>query len=160
MHLVSFLYSYSLYIFLGAHPYTLYFITSTKCLNNEHEDNQEIQSKFDFERMSCIDENHSKEDMNDETLSLEMRRLIDHENKQILPHQEVTEVINLVSNEEKKEVKIGTALSIEIKKEIINLFHEFANIFSWSYQDMSGKQQNCRELFYPLNQNVNLSNRS
>ena len=130
MYFVSFPFILFIYIFLGARPYTLYFITLARCLNNKHEDNHEIQSKSDFERMSCIDENHSKEDMNDETLSLEMRRLIDHENKQILPHQEVTEVINLGNNEEKKEVKIGIALSTKIKKEIISLLHEFAFIFS------------------------------
>ena len=77
---------HNLYIFLDAHPYTLYFITLARCLNNEHEDNQEIQPKFDFERMSSIDENDSEEDMDDETLPLEMRRLIDQENKQIFHH--------------------------------------------------------------------------
>ena len=76
--------------------------------------------------------------MDDETSHLEIMRLIDHENKQILPHQDIIEVINLGSNEEKKEVKIGTALLAEIKKEIIVLLHEFANIFAWSYQDMLG----------------------
>ena len=115
------------------HPYTLYFITLARCLNNEQKDNQEIHPKFNFERMSCTDENDSKEDMDDETLPLEMRRLIDHENKQILPHQEVTKVINLGSNEEKKEVKLDTALSAEIKKEIISLLHEFVDVFDWSY---------------------------
>ena len=66
---------------LGAHPYTLYFITLARCLNNEHEDNQEIKSKFDFERMLCNDENDSEKDIDDETLPLEIRRLIDQENK-------------------------------------------------------------------------------
>ena len=71
--------------------------------------------------------------MDDETLPLEMKRLIDQENKQILPHQEVIEVINLGSNEEKNKVKIGKALSTKIKKEIIRLLHEFADVFIWSY---------------------------
>ena len=82
-------------------------------MNNKHEDNQEINLKFDFERTSYTDEIDSEEDMDDETLSLEMMRLIDYENKQILPHQEVTEVINLGSNEEKKEVKVGITNSFE-----------------------------------------------
>ena len=72
---------HNLYIFLDAHPYTLYFITLARCLNNEHDDSQEIQSKFDFERMSCNDENDFGKDMDDETLPLEMKRLIDQENK-------------------------------------------------------------------------------
>ena len=90
-------------------------------MNNEHEDNQEIQLKFDFERMSCTNDNDSKEYMDDETLPFQMRRLIDQESQQILPHQEKIELINLGNNEEKKEVKIGMALSAEIKKEIIDL---------------------------------------
>ena len=40
-----------------------------------------MHSKFDFERTSCIDEIDSKKDMDDETLPLEMKRLIDQENK-------------------------------------------------------------------------------
>ena len=71
--------------------------------------------------------------MDDEALPLEMRRLIDQENKQILPYKEEIEVINLGNNEEKKEVKVGTTLSAETKKEIIDLLHEFANVFAWSY---------------------------
>ena len=122
-----------IYIFLVAHLYSFYFITLTRCLNNEDDDNQEIQPKFNFKRMSCTNENDSKEDMDDETLPLEIKRLIDQENKQILPHQEVTKVINLGNNEEKKEVKIGTALSTKIKKEIVNLLHELSGVFAWSY---------------------------
>ena len=73
MHFVLFpFYSfiYSLYILLDAHLYTLYFITLARCLNNEHENNQEIQLKFNFERMSYTNENDSEEDMDDETLPL------------------------------------------------------------------------------------------
>ena len=82
-----------------------------------------MQPEFDYERMPCTDDNDNdfEEYMDDETLPLEMRRLIDQESKQILPHQEKIELINLGNNEEKKEVKIGMALSTEIKKEIIDL---------------------------------------
>ena len=83
--------------------------------------------------MPYIGDTDFKEYMDDEVLPLEMGRLIDQKNKQILPHQEEIEVINLGSNEEKKEVKVGTALSAETKKEIIDLLHEFADVFAWSY---------------------------
>ena len=53
---------------------------------------------------------YSREDVDDETLPLELMRLVDNEDKQILPHQEVTEIINLANNEEKNEVNIGTTL--------------------------------------------------
>ena len=59
-------------------------------------------------------------------------------------------MINLENNEERKEVKIGTALSVETKKEIIDLFHEFANVFAWSYQDMSGLSTKIMEHHLPL----------
>ena len=89
MHFVTFSFFHFIfvvYIFLGANPYTFYFITWARCLNNEHEDNQKIQSKFDFERMPCINDTNFEEYMDDEALTLEMRRLIDQENKWILPH--------------------------------------------------------------------------
>ena len=41
--------------------------------------------------------------MDDKTLPLEMKILIDHENKKILPHQEIIEIVNLGNNEEMKE---------------------------------------------------------
>ena len=87
--------------------------------------------------------------MDDETLLLEMRILIDQENKQILLHQEATKVVNLGSNEEKKEVKMGTMLLAETKKEIIDLLHEFANILAWSYQDMLGLNTKIVEHHFP-----------
>ena len=68
--------------------------------------------------------------MDDEALPFEMRRLIDQENKQILPHKEEIEVMNLGNNEEKKELKVRTALSAETKKEIIDLLHKFADVFA------------------------------
>ena len=62
-----------------------------------------------------------------------MQRLLAMEDKQILPHQEVTELVNLGTDNEKKEVKIGSSLDSLAKKEIVDLFKEYANIFAWSY---------------------------
>ena len=100
--------------------------------------------------MPCTNNNDSKEYMNDETLSLEIRRLINQESKQILPHQEEIEVINLGNNEEKKEVKIGTTLSAKIKKEIIDFLHEFIDVFAWSSQYMPGLNIEIVEHHLPL----------
>ena len=52
------------------------------------------------------------------------------EDKQILPHQEVTELVNLGTNDEKKEVKIGSSLDSSAKKEIIALLREYTDIFT------------------------------
>ena len=84
MHYVSFPFFHYIcyiYIFLGANPYTFYFITLVRYLNNEHEDNHGTQPKFDFEKMPCTNDIGSKEYMNDKALPLEMRRLINQENK-------------------------------------------------------------------------------
>ena len=56
----------------------------------------------------------------------------------IQPHQEPVDVINLGTEEDLKEVKVGTALGQEIKDELVNLLREFVDVFSWSYQDMPG----------------------
>ena len=72
------------------------------------------------------------------------------EEKQILPHQEVTEWVNLGTNDEKKEVKVGSSLNSSIKKEIIDIFKEYADIFAWSYQDMTGLSTEIVELQLPM----------
>ena len=82
--------------------------------------------------MPCTNDIGSEEYIDDEALPLEMRRLIDQESKQILPHQKEIEVVNSDNSEAKKEVKIGIALLVETKKEIIDLLHEFVDVFAWS----------------------------
>ena len=42
------------------------------------------------------------------------------------------------TDEERKEVKIGTTLSPATRKELIDLLQEYNNVFAWSYQDMPG----------------------
>ena len=66
-----------------------------------------------------------------------MLRLLTLEDKQILPHQEVTDLVNLGMDDEKKEVKFGSSLDLSAKKEIMDLLKEYADIFAWSYQDIS-----------------------
>jgi hypothetical protein len=55
------------------------------------------------------------------------------------PNIEELEIINLAEEgEEPKEVKIRTCSTIEQKEVLIALLREFHEIFTWSYQDMSG----------------------
>ncbi|XP_039022787.1 uncharacterized protein LOC120155295 [Hibiscus syriacus] len=74
----------------------------------------------------------------EEDVPTELLRLVEKEDKQILPHKEEVETVNLGTDEEIKEVKIGTTLTVQIKQELINLLQEFKDIFAWSYQDMPG----------------------
>ncbi|XP_038679469.1 uncharacterized protein LOC119980745, partial [Tripterygium wilfordii] len=68
----------------------------------------------------------------------EMLRQVNQEEKIIQPHQEVTEVVNLGTEMEKKEVKVGAAFEGENKKKLIDLLHNYQDVFAWSYQDMPG----------------------
>ena len=59
-------------------------------------------------------------------------------------------MVNLGKDDEKKEVKIGSALDSSTKKEIIALLMEYADIFAWSYQDMLGLSTEIVEHQLPM----------
>ena len=71
-------------------------------MNNEHKDHKISLPNFDFERTSYISETDLEKDIDESDLPLEMQRLLAMEDKQILPHQEVTELVNLGTDDEKK----------------------------------------------------------
>ena len=56
----------------------------------------------------------------------------------IQPHEEQVEIVNLGTDEVKKEVKIGAALETNVKSRMVALLKEYVDIFAWSYQDMPG----------------------
>ena len=89
--------------------------------NNKHGNDSANKQAFDFERVVYAGELGNEEDMKDYDLPLDLLRLVEQDERQILPHQEITEVVNLGIEEEKKEVKIGTTLSSTTKKELIDL---------------------------------------
>ena len=62
-------------------------------------------------------------------LPSDLKRLVEDEERQILPHQETTENVNLGIEEVKKEMKIGTSLSESTRKELIDLLKEYVDIF-------------------------------
>lgn len=83
--------------------------------------------------------NQSKEEGGEDCeLPKELAKLLKQEAKIIQPHQEAIEIINLGTNEEKKEVKIGATLQDVDTKNIIELLHEYVDVFAWSYQNMAG----------------------
>ena len=119
-------------------------------MNNEHKDHKISLSNFDFERTSYISETNLEKDIDELDLPLEMQKLLVREDKQILPHQEVTELVNLGTDDEKKEVKIGSSLDSSTKKEIVDLFKEYVDIFAWSYQDIPGLNTEIVEHQLPM----------
>ncbi|KAE8654967.1 hypothetical protein F3Y22_tig00117034pilonHSYRG00338 [Hibiscus syriacus] len=93
---------------------------------------------INLEHPICLEEINGCEDELECDVPTELLRLVEKEDKQILPHKEEVETVNLGTDEEIKEVKIGTTLTFQIKQELINLLQEFKDIFAWSYQDMPG----------------------
>ena len=68
----------------------------------------------------------------------ELARLLKQEEKVIQPNQDSIEVVNIDTEEVRKEVKIGEDLEESIKIILIELLHEYYDIFAWSYEDMPG----------------------
>ena len=84
--------------------------------NNEHENDSDNSLGLDFERIAYTGEFSNDEGREDDDLPSDLLKLVAQDEKQILPHHEVTEAINLGTEEEKREVKIGTTLSLTTKK--------------------------------------------
>ena len=60
------------------------------------------------------------------------------------------EIINLGSEEDKKEVKVGALLIPEVKEKMLELLKEYVDVFAWSYQDMPGLYNHIVEHRLPL----------
>ena len=63
----------------------------------------------------------------------EVSRLFEREENSIHPYKEPLEVINLGSEEDPKEVKIGALLHPDVKRRLIEMLKEYVDIFAWSY---------------------------
>ncbi|KAL5162318.1 hypothetical protein HKD37_07G019453 [Glycine soja] len=65
------------------------------------------------------------EEEEEDVLSPELERLIAQEEREMKPHQEKTELVNLGTTEEKKEVKVGTGMTTPIRQGLITLLEEY-----------------------------------
>lgn len=54
-------------------------------------------------------------------------------------------MINLDSDEVRREVKIWLSFVEHVHSELSKLLHEYVNVFTWSYQDMPGLDTNIVE---------------
>ena len=68
----------------------------------------------------------------------ELSRLLQQEERTIQPHKEPVDTINLGTEENKKEVKVGANLEPSVKEHLIQLWHDYVEIFAWSYEYMPG----------------------
>ena len=68
----------------------------------------------------------------------ELARLLLQEERAIHPHEEPVETVNLGTETDKKEVKISANLELSVKQRLVQMLHDYVEIFAWSYEDMPG----------------------
>ena len=90
------------------------------------------------------------EEESDVEVSDELSHLLEHKEKSIHPFEEQIELVNLGSEDDVKEVKIGSQLCPKVKKGLIDLLREYSDVFAWSYQDMPGLDSEIVEHRLPL----------
>ncbi|KAA3462662.1 L-type lectin-domain containing receptor kinase IX.1-like [Gossypium australe] len=88
-----------------------------------------------FEQDMCMKDSQDFEDDRDCNLSPDLLRMVEEDEKQILAYKELVEIMSLG---DKKEVKIGADITVETKRDLIELLQEFKDVFTWSYQYMLG----------------------
>ncbi|XP_052489886.1 uncharacterized protein LOC105762019 [Gossypium raimondii] len=114
------------------------FKSPSECSDINGMNNPVMNPEINFEKVVCLGEFEADENVEDCVSSPDLLRMVEQEEKQILPHQESVEVVNLENEEEKQEVKIGTSISKNKRQDLIALLHEYKDVFAWSYQDMPG----------------------
>ena len=110
-----------------------------KSSNESCESSDTKDSDVDFEQLINQVEDGEDEDWG---LSPELKRMVEQEDREVKPHQEETEVVKLGVGEERKEVKVGTGMSMNVWDELVALLWDYQDIFAWSYQDMPGLSSN------------------
>ncbi|KAL5137764.1 hypothetical protein HKD37_10G028085 [Glycine soja] len=112
----------------------------------EDPNNKGLTIDFDRDISQTINEEEEED-----VLSPELERLVAQEEREMKPHQEETELVNLGTTEEKKEVKVGTGMTAPIRQGLITLLEEYQDVFAWSYQDMPGLDSDIVQHKLPLN---------
>jgi len=51
--------------------------------------------------------------------------MVEQEEREVKPHREEIEVVNLGVREERKEVKVGTCMSINVRDELVALLRDY-----------------------------------
>ncbi|RDX91779.1 hypothetical protein CR513_26189, partial [Mucuna pruriens] len=81
---------------------------------------------------------------------VEIEKWIEQEKPKFQPWAEELESVNLGDEKEKKEVKVGKQMPLDLRIELIELLKEYFDIFAWSYRDMSGLNREIVEHKLPL----------
>ncbi|XP_012461631.1 uncharacterized protein LOC105781657 [Gossypium raimondii] len=106
--------------------------SSSECSDINGMNNPVVNPEINFEKAVCLGEFEADESAEDCAPPPDLLRMVEQEEKQILPHQEFVETVNLGSEEKKQDVKIGTSISENTKQNLIALLHEYKDVFAWS----------------------------
>ena len=90
-------------------------------------------SKVEFKQLIYVSEINFEGDPNENIILLDLLRLIEQEERQILPHQEQFEIIKLGIKEGQKEIKIRTSINLSTHAKLIILLQEFWDVSASSY---------------------------
>ena len=90
-----------------------------------------------------------------------LARLLQQEERAIQPHEEQLDIINLGTEDDKKEIRIDANLESSVKRRLVQMFHDYVEVFAWSYKDMPGLDTDIvvhrlptREDYPPVKQKV------
>ena len=128
-------------MFLHFHPFSFVCIFIFVAIKRYRSDDESCEGtntedpNVDFEQLVNQVEDEEDEDWG---FPLELKRMVEQEDREMKSHQEVTEILKLGVGEEKKEVKVGTGMTTPIQDELVALLRDYQDIFAWSYQDMLG----------------------
>ncbi|KAA3479842.1 RNA-directed DNA polymerase (Reverse transcriptase), Ribonuclease H-like protein [Gossypium australe] len=111
------------------------FRTNTESPDIDVMSNAAMDPKLLCERDMCLKRSQNFTDNEDCSLSPDLLRMVEREEKLILPYKETIENVIL---EKEKEVKIDTCINEETRQDLIKLMLEFKDVFAWSYQDIPG----------------------
>ena len=97
--------------------------------------NDSATASHNFENLINLAEDEGEDDCE---VPGELARLLLQEERAIQPHEEPVETINLGTEADRKEVKIGANLELSVKQRLTQMLHDYVEIFAWSYEDMPG----------------------
>ena len=92
----------SLFLLLIVFSYCTFFPPTCRYPNDEHKNDSANGQRVDFKRVVYASELGNEEDMENDDLHPDLLRLVEQDERQISSHQEITEAINLRTEEEKK----------------------------------------------------------
>ena len=113
--------------------YSFLFHSTFRCSDVNSINKPVTSPEIGFEKVVCLGEFEAEENAEDYVSSPDLLRMVEQEDKQILPHQKSVETINLGIEKRKQEVKIGTTISGGTKYNLIALLREYKDVFAWSY---------------------------